>query len=124
MNASASALEREIAEQEDEEVRRTNAYPGAKNSIGSIHQRRWFLSMDRWASGFRPLGVEEGGGKGGRRRWVRRWEGGRELGFESFFVRGREVERSVVTGRRAGEVMAYEGVEGFVGRKVWRAVIE
>lgn len=124
MDASASALEREIAEQEDKEVRRTNAYPGARNSIGSVHQRRWFLSMDRWASGFRPLGVAEGGGKGGRRKWVRRGEGGRELGFESFFVMGREVVGSVVTGRSADDVMADEGVEGFVGRRGWRAVVE
>ncbi|KAI1031427.1 hypothetical protein LB504_000458 [Fusarium proliferatum] len=35
-----SAMEREIRELEDEEVRRTNAYPGASNTIGSVHQRR------------------------------------------------------------------------------------
>lgn len=46
------------------------------------------------------------------------------MGFETFFVRGRDVERSVVTGRTADEVMADEGVEGFVGRKGWRAVLE
>jgi hypothetical protein len=46
------------------------------------------------------------------------------LGFEPFFVRGREVERSVVTGRLAGEVLRDEGVEGFVGRRGWRAVLE
>ena len=46
------------------------------------------------------------------------------MGFEAFFVRGRDVERSVVTGRTADEVMVDEGVEGFVGRKGWRAVLE
>lgn len=112
MDASASALEREIAEQEDEEVRRTNAYPGATNDIGSIYQRRWFLSMDRYLSGFRPLRVEKGS-TGGRRQWVRRQDGERRLGYEPFFVMGREVERSVLTGRTADEVMADEGVEGF-----------
>ncbi len=45
-------------------------------------------------------------------------------GFDPFYVLGREVERSVVTGRTADEVMTDEGVEGFVGRKGWRAVIE
>lgn len=125
MDASASAPEREIAEQEDEEVRLTNAYPGATNSIGSIHQRRWYLSMDRYASGFRPLRAENGS-KGGRREWTRRWESDRDelLGFEPFFVMGREVERSIITGRTADELMADEGVNGFVGRKGWRAVVE
>ncbi|KAK4694886.1 hypothetical protein P7C71_g2767, partial [Lecanoromycetidae sp. Uapishka_2] len=125
MDPSASALEREIAEQEDEEVRRTNAYSGANNSIGSIYQRRWYCSMDRYASGFEPK--QRGNGsksKGGRREWERRSENGHLLGFEPFFVMGREVERSIVTGRTADEVMSDEGVEGFVGRKGWRAVTE
>ena len=51
-------------------------------------------------------------------------EEGRLGGFEPFFVRGREFERSVVTGRTGGEVLGDEGVEGFVGRKGWRAVVE
>lgn len=123
MDSSVSALEREIAEQEDEEVRRTNAYAGATNNIGSIHQRRWYLSMDRYASGFCPLPIENRA-HGGRRRWMRRREGERLLGFEPFFVMGRESERSVVTGRTAEEVMADEGVQGFAGRKGWRPVIE
>ena len=83
--------------------------------------------MDRYASGFRPLPREkENKNKGGRREWVRRCgEGGELLGFEPFFVRGRDVERSVVTGRRAGDVMADEGVEvGWVGRRGWREVVE
>ena len=123
MDASISALEREIAEQEDEEVRLTNSYPGATNNIGSIHQRRWYLSMDRYASGFCPLRVENRS-QGGRRTWTRRREGDRLLGFAPFFVMGREAERSVVTGRTAAEVMADEGIEGFGGRKGWRPVTE
>ena len=123
MDGSMSALEREIAEQEDEEVRLTNAYSGATNNIGSIHQRRWYLSMDRYASGFCPLRVENRS-QGGRRTWTRRREGDRLLGFAPFFVMGKEVERSVVTGRTADEVMAEEGVRGFVGRKGWRPVTE
>jgi hypothetical protein len=35
-----SAIERELRELEDKEVRRTNAYPGASNTIGSVHQQR------------------------------------------------------------------------------------
>ena len=46
------------------------------------------------------------------------------LGFEPFFVQGKEVERSVVTGRTAEEVLLDEGVHGYVGRRGWRAVIE
>ena len=62
---------------------------------------------------------------GARRRWVRRRdEEGRLGGFETFFVRGRDFERSVVTGRTGGEVLGDEGVEGFVGRKGWRGVVE
>ena len=80
--------------------------------------------MDRYASGFRPLPREKES-RGGRREWVRRWEGGELLGFESFLVRGRDVERSVVTRRRAGEVMVDEGVEeGWGGRRGWRGVVE
>lgn len=123
MDGSISALEREIAELEDEEVRLTNAYPGATNDIGSIHQRRWYLSMDRYASGFHPCQTEDGS-KGGRRIWARRREGEKLLGFEPFFVMGREVERSVVTGRTADEVMVNEGIQGYIGRKGWKPVTE
>lgn len=123
IDVSISALEREIAEQEDEEVRLTNTYPGATNSIGSIHQRRWYLSMDRYASGFCPLRMETRS-KRGKRTWTRRMEHQRLLGFEPFLVMGRETERSVVTGRTADEVMADERVRNFVGRKGWRPVTE
>ena len=121
---------REVRDDEDETIRKTNAYPGARNIIGSIHQRRWFLSMDRVASGFQRVtdGEEE-------RRWVRRRndEDGldqddvRDIRVEdqgAFIVRGRDVERSILTGRNADEVMRDEGVQGFVGRKGWRAVVE
>ena len=123
LEAFVSTLEREIAEQEDEKVRLTNTYPGATNSIGSIYQRRWYLSMDRYASGFCPLPIKNRS-EGGRRIWTRRREGERLLGFEPFFVLGRESERSVVTGRTANEVMADDGVQGFVGRKGWTPVTE
>lgn len=123
MEVSVSALEREIAEQEDERVHLTNSYPGATNSIGSIHQRRWYLSIDRYASGFCLLRTENRS-KGDMRVWTRRKEGERLQGFKPFFVMGRDLERSVVTGRTADELMADEGVQDFVGRKGWRPVTE
>ncbi|KAF9875676.1 DnaJ domain-containing protein [Colletotrichum karsti] len=46
-------VERELRELEDETVRMTNAYKGAENSVGSVHQRRWYMSLDREASGDR-----------------------------------------------------------------------
>lgn len=39
-------------------------------------------------------------------------------------VEGREVERSVVTGRLAAQVCIDEGVVGFVGRAGWRALVD
>lgn len=51
-----------------------------------------------------------GGGKG-------TWLGGRD--GMVFMVRGREYERSVVTGRLAREVEGDEGVAEFVGRRGW-----
>ncbi|KAE8160297.1 DNA polymerase ligase-domain-containing protein [Aspergillus tamarii] len=106
----------------DEQIRINNAYPGAFNSIGSVHQRRWFLTLDRMNSGF----VAEAGSGPGAKRWVRKWDPGmgRLLGFEPFYVRGPEVERSVVTGRLGRDVLEDEGVEGFVPRRGWRAVLE
>ncbi|KAI9879590.1 MAG: hypothetical protein M1830_008040 [Pleopsidium flavum] len=114
-----SALEMEIAEHEDQQTRLTNAYPGANNTICSIHQRSWHLSLDKPSSGF----VRQVDGNG-KRSWQRRWEDGVLLGFETFFVRGRDFEKSVVTGRLADEVLVDEGVEGFRMRKGWRAVME
>lgn len=121
-------------EDEDQTTRTNNAYPGATNSIGSIHQRQWFLRLDQVNSGF--VRASSGPEKG---RWVRGLlNGGRggpggddskhgelELGgFATFFVRGAEHERSVVTGRLSKDVFADEGVEGFLGRKMWRPILE
>lgn len=131
-----SAMERELRELEDDEVRRTNAYPGAINSIGSVHQRRWFLSLDREACGFvkrrvdgrviwekgddaslstpaATAGSEGNGGDGS--------DGGR-LTFP-FYVMGPEIERSVVTGRLAEDVLRDEGVVRFVRRKGWKPIL-
>ena len=119
LDPKASALEKEVAEQEDEEVRQTNAYPGASNTINSIHRRTWHLSMDRTSSGLSLKRDEKG-----KRVWQRRWENGKLLGFDRFFVRGKEEELSLITGRRANEVMEDEGVKGYIGRKGWRAVLE
>ncbi|KAG9255958.1 ABC1 domain-containing protein [Emericellopsis atlantica] len=116
-----SAMEREIREMEDEEVRRTNAYTGAANTIGSVHQRRWYLSLDRRACGFKP---------GNGRRWVadaveQESEGEADacrLRYP-FYVRGAEAERSIVSGRTGADVLADEGVKDFVQRKGWNAVV-
>ena len=42
----------------------------------------------------------------------------------SFLVMGRDVETSVVTGRKAANVLEDEGVEGFVPRGGWRAAVD
>ena len=112
----------------EEEIRKTNAYPGAVNSINSIYQRRWFLSLDRRASGFIPESSQRGSSEdrgNGRKRWVRKQEKGTGelLGFEAFHVLGREVERSVVTGRLAADVLRDQGVEGYVVRKGWSGIV-
>lgn len=130
-DAGLSAMDRELRELEDAEVRRTNAYPGATNSIGSVHQRRWFLSLDAAACGFErtrrdggrvwwePPGSEEGikdeadeenNNEDSRLRWP-------------FYVLGPEHERSVVTGRLGADVLRDEGVVGYVGRKGWRPIL-
>ncbi len=118
------------AEGEDQLTRLNNAYPGATNSIGSIHQRQWFLRLDQVNSGF--VRAASGPSKG---KWVRglspserREDREHEVqtigGFDTFFVRGAEHERSVVTGRLSSEVFDDEGIEGFMGRKMWRPVLE
>lgn len=98
---------------EDARTWAQNAYPGATNSIGSIHQRRWFVQLDRQSSGFHTRdGV-----------WVRRTLLDGELsGFEPFVVRGRDNERSVVTGRLARDVESDEGCEAYVGRGGWKSI--
>ncbi|CAL5873696.1 uncharacterized protein PFLUO_LOCUS7978 [Penicillium psychrofluorescens] len=106
----------------DLQIQRNNAYPGSFNTIGSIHQRRWYLSLDRFNSGFEPrVRTKE-------KKWTRRpsdnnQEGPRLLGFEPFYVGGPETERSLVTGRLAAEVLEDEAVEDFVHRRGWRAVL-
>lgn len=99
--------------EEDALTRAQNAYPGSTNSIGSVHQRRWFVLLDRPSSGF-----EQCDGK-----WVRRLLPDGELGgFDPFVVRGRDHERSVVTDRLAREVESDEGCVGYVGRGGWESV--
>lgn len=121
-----SEMEKELRELEDAEVRRTNAYPGAVNSIGSVHQRKWFLSLDREECGFfrtkkdgrvwwerQEVAAEDGQGSDhgqGRLQWP-------------FYVRGPDHERSIVTGRLGAEVLKDEGVVGYVGRKGWRPIL-
>jgi hypothetical protein len=95
----------------DSEIRANNAYPGAMNTIGSIHQRHWFLTLDRANSGF--FKARSGPNAG---RWVGDWD--------PFYVYGREHERSLITGRLADDVMADDGIESFVGRKMWRPITE
>jgi hypothetical protein len=97
-NDATTAAAASEEENEDATIRANNAYTGATNSIGSIHQRNWYMSLDRANSGF----VKRGG------RWVR--GGGDEDGNG--------------TGRLSGEVLKDEGVEGFVGRGLWRGILK
>ncbi|KAI9888026.1 MAG: hypothetical protein M1823_000147 [Watsoniomyces obsoletus] len=135
---SKPTIQDEIDEEEDEQIRLSNAYPGANNTIGSIHQRQWFMTLDRISSGFvrqrKPPSVASNGSN--ETEWIRKTHsetkhadvssrGTSPTGFDPFFVLGPEVERSVVTGRTAGDVMADEGVmKGWVSRKGWRPVLE
>ncbi|OQU94780.1 hypothetical protein CLAIMM_01081 [Cladophialophora immunda] len=128
-------------------IRRTNAYPGATNSINSIHQRRWFLSLDRAACGFHPTTQSAFGRKVWERPRLRLslsssaagakagcdddddddGGGGGEdtlCGFPAFHVLGRDVEVSVLTGRTAADVARDEGLVGYKPRGGWRGVVE
>lgn len=99
--------------EEDALTRAQNAYTGSTNSIGSVHQRRWFVLLDRSSSGF-----EQNGDK-----WVRRLSPDGELGgFDPFVVRGRDHERSIVTGRLARELESDEGCVGYIGRGGWKSI--
>lgn len=124
---ATSAVERELRELEDDKVRATNAYPGASNTIGSVHQRKWYLSLDRVACGF----VKDRG------RWVddtsrhdedsdedsaSRQGVAQRLSYP-FYVHGSETERSVVTGRLGLDVLRDEGVTDFLQRKGWKPVL-
>lgn len=100
-------------DEEDVSMRANNAYSGASNTIGSVHQRHWFVTLDRQNCGLRKART---GSEAGSGRWIGEWE--------AFYVRGREHERSIVTGRNADEVMADEGVKMFIGRRMWRPITE
>lgn len=122
-----SEMEKELRELEDAEVRRTNAYPGAVNSIGSVHQRKWFLSLDREECGFVRTR------KDGRVWWERQEtaDGDAEGNDPEqgrlqwpFYVRGPDHERSIVTGRLGAEALKDEGVVGYVGRKGWKPILK
>ncbi|KPM40688.1 hypothetical protein AK830_g5857 [Neonectria ditissima] len=136
-----STMEREIREVEDENVQRTNAYPGAENTIGSVHQRRWYLSLDRRACNLTMRGTQ------GRSKWEPDQNRGTKMGDGErvdhrtttgtedsadvgsgrlsfpFFVRGADHERSVVTGRCGSDILRDEHVQNFVPRKGWSAVL-
>lgn len=58
--------------------------------------------------------------------WIRKKDPdtGGLMGFEPFYVRGPEKERSVVTGRLGSDVLKDEGVQGFTPRRGWRPVLE
>ncbi|KAF7558294.1 hypothetical protein G7046_g5859 [Stylonectria norvegica] len=135
-----SAMEREIRELEDEHVRATNAYAGATNTIGSVDQRRWYLSLDRRACGFverkqkgrsvwepdpdRP--VETFGSaavEADEPRETKDMLDSSRLQFP-FYVRGVEEERSMVTGRKGADVLRDEGVHNFTQRKGWKPVLK
>lgn len=62
----------------------------------------------------------------GKKRWIqnRDPDTGEVMGFEPFYVRGPEMERSVVTGRLGRDVLEDEGVQGFIPRRGWRAALE
>lgn len=112
----------------DLQIQKNNAYPGSTNTIGSIHQRRWYLSMDRANSGFEPRNTSNGTGASlstsKKRLWVRSHSTENTMrGFDSFHVRGPDVERSIVTGRSGKDVLEDEKVEGFVPRQGWRPVL-
>ncbi|KAJ5579885.1 uncharacterized protein N7459_005870 [Penicillium hispanicum] len=108
----------------DFQIRRDNAYPGSSNTIGSIHQRRWFLSLDRENSGFEPKSEFDKNSNSTKKMWVRKLRDTQNpQGFEPFYVRGPDIERSVVTGRLGRDVLDDEGVEDFLPRKGWQPVL-
>jgi len=130
-NTRADAAAAVASDAEDEAIRANNAYTGATNDIGSVHQRKWFLSVDRAKSGFIKRVAQSASGFV-ETTWTRRRAEedlangivGSAKGFDRFVVGGREIERSVVTGRLAGEILADECVVGFVPRGHWRAITE
>jgi hypothetical protein len=120
-NAHANASENEESGVDPETIRLTNAYPSANNTVNSIHQRKWYLSLDRFNSGFKPVATPKHIDHHAKTYWVPKDS---VSGFERFHVLGREVETSVVTGRLAKDILEDEGVEGYVPRGRWRGVVE
>lgn len=101
------------SDDENETVRANNAYPGATNDIGSIHQRKWYVSIDRTACGFKKC-TEKSVTGGLKTAWIG--------GFDRFIVGGRDTERSIVTGRLACQILEDEGVVSYVPRGLWRPI--
>lgn len=96
------------------DIRAQNAYIGALNTIDSVHQRWWFLAMDKVNCGF-----IKGKTKDGKVSWT---AGDEDVKNKyPFFVKGRDIETSIVTGRKAGDILRDEGVVGFVPRGGWKA---
>ncbi|KAK5992837.1 hypothetical protein PT974_06259 [Cladobotryum mycophilum] len=140
--SSVSALDQEHRKLEDIQVRLTNAYPGASNTIDSIHQRKWYLALDRRTCGF----IETK--RNGRFIWElppkgnvsnpTEDQGHHDLGVEDnlirdsnthrlsfpFYVHGPDHERSVVTGRRSKDILRDEGVMSFAPKKGWKPVLK
>jgi len=111
----------------DELIRLQNAYPGATNSINSIHQRKWYLSLDRQACGFTKSNDPETGQmvwQSLRRHGTDADEGEGAVGFQKFHVLGREHETSVLTGRKAADIARDEGLVGYRPRAGWRGITE
>lgn len=128
----------------DEAIRRNNAYPGASNTVGSIHQRKWYLSLDRELCGFKQISTPSHINHHAKTYWVTPSQqkeskeqppsGANESpgndaaqgaqGFQKFHVLGREHERSVVTGRLAADILEDEGVQRYVPRGLWTPVLE
>lgn len=131
---SLSEARRKLQQEEDAQVRLNNAYVGASNTIGSVYQRRWYLSLDRRACGFTEKK------RHGRSVWEKLLpdtapkdpsddleadveESSCRLSFP-FYVCGPQFEQSVVTGRLGEEVLRDEGVTTFVPRKGWTPVMK
>lgn len=109
----------------DVDIQKNNAYPGSSNTIGSIHQRKWYLSLARENSGFERSNVSSGyeNSTSKQRVWKRKPTRDGALGFDVFYVRGPEIERSIVTSRRGQDVLHDEEVADFQPRKGWKAIL-
>lgn len=74
----------------DLRILRNHTHPGSLNTIGSIHQRRWYFNLARFDSGLEAP-VRTGEYK--TRRQSDYPEGPLMLRFEPFYVGGSEIER-------------------------------